>query len=228
MKTENSIPFISADNMVVGYDKPCVHPISFNITSPGIYAIVGPNGSGKSTFLKTLVGLIPMLSGSFKIAHIEKSAYVPQSHTVNKYFHLSLRDFILQGYGPNCQVTPNEEEKISKYIDEWQLSEQTKKCFHELSGGQKTRAMIVRALVSEPQIIFLDEPLASLDSCCQMQLMQTLFSLVKNNNRFVFIVEHHLDKFTNLITNTLEFIKHHDDPCASMRISSLSHSCKKE
>lgn len=204
------------DHLVIGYNAPCVYPISFTIKKPGIYAIVGPNGSGKSTLLKTLVGLIAPLSGTFQISSPNKSAYVPQAHSVNKYFHLSLRDFVMQGYGPTTTQTHKDDEKIDSYLKEWQLSAHVKKCFHELSGGQKTRAMIVRALIAQPNILFLDETLASLDSCCQKQLMETLNSLVTNHQTYIFIVDHHLDKFKDFITGWIEFTKHHDDAYAKV------------
>lgn len=202
------------DHLTVGYNVPCIDPISLTIQIPGIYGIIGPNGSGKSTFLKTIVGLNPPISGKCQLINLPNHAYVPQYHTVNRYFHLSLRDFVLQGCGPyknndTCAC-------VDHYIKDWQLSEQTKKCFHELSGGQKTRAMIIRALISNPDIISLDEPLASLDNCCQLQLMETLHALVKKGKKYIFISDHHLGKFKMFITAWLEFSKQHDANLASI------------
>lgn len=200
------------DHLIVGYNAPCTNPIMLTIDKPGIYGIIGPNGSGKSTFLKTILGLNAKLAGTYQVNALTKFAYVPQHHTVNRYFHLSLKDFVKQGYGPQ----PSNADAAEQYIKEWQLSEQQHKCFHELSGGQKTRAMIIRALVSKPELICLDEPLASLDSCCQQQLMTTLADLVKYDNTYVLLSDHHLDKFEKLMNGWIEFIKHHDDKVSSV------------
>lgn len=205
------------NHLIVGYNVPCVNPISFEIDAPGVYGIIGPNGSGKSTFLKTIIGLIPQISGTFEVVSLHKRAYVPQAHTVNRYFHLSLRDFVLQGYGPHDKETKSEYEKADMYLKEWQLTEQMNKCFHELSGGQKTRAMIVRALISNPDMICLDEPLTSLDSCCQLQLMETLSHLAQHQKKYILISDHHLEKFKNFVNGWLEFTKHHDDTVSSVQ-----------
>ncbi len=206
-----SYPILDSHNLMVGHKNPCTHPISFTIQKPGMYALIGPNGSGKSTFLKTLVGLIQPISGNFEISADRKLSYVPQAHAVNQYFHLSMYNFIVQGYGPKFKETEEIQETVKKFAEIWQLSDQMSKCFHELSGGQKTRAMIIRALISQPNLLFLDEPLASLDSCCQEQLMNALADLIKTQNACVIIADHHLEKFQHLITGHVMFEKRHDD-----------------
>jgi len=202
---------LASNKLSVGYKTPCTHPVTFSINKPGIYALIGPNGSGKSTFLKTLVGLIKPICGEFYIHPHRKITYVPQLHTVNPFFHLTMKDFILQGFGPSFKTVPKIIDKISSYTKNWQLENQLNKCFHELSGGQKTRTMIVRALISEPNTIFLDEPLASLDPCCQEQLMETLANLIISHKACIVLADHHLEKFNHLVNGRIVFEKKHDD-----------------
>lgn len=211
MKNQET-PILSVKDLVVGHHEKCTHPISFAITTPGIYAFTGQNGSGKSTFLKTIVGLVPKISGQFNFAPHKKIAYVSQISSVNKYLHLSLKDFIIQGYGPKFSMTPQISDEIEEYARKWQLLDLMEKCFHELSSGEKTRAMVIRAFVAKPDVIFLDEPLANLDSCCQEQLMNAFANLAQEKKVCIFIADHHLNAFNSLVNHWFVFEKHHNDP----------------
>jgi len=218
------------ENLEIGYNnrQSLIYPFSGHISKPGIYAILGQNGCGKSTLLKTWLGLVPPKDGKITLQnaplpyHHDIShgvAYVPQSHTVNKYFHISVFDFIKQGFGPKHKVTEQDRLSISQLLTDWQLSGYLEKSFHELSGGQKVRCMLVRAIVSNPKLLFLDEPLASLDVCCQQQLMDTLEDLVTNKQVFVFMVDHHFENYSQYITGKITFHKHHDDVLSSIQIA---------
>ena len=214
------------DKLEIGYDKQSlIYPFSGEISIPGIYAILGQNGCGKSTLLKTWLGLIPPKQGKITLHdaplpyHHDISsgiAYVPQFHTVNKYFHISVFDFIKQGFGPNHKITAENKETISQLLRDWQLAGNLYKSFHDLSGGQKVRCMLVRAIVSNPKFLFLDEPLASLDVCCQQQLMDTLEELVETKQIYVFMVDHHLERYTDVLKGSFTFLKHHDEPLSQI------------
>lgn len=222
-------PILFWENLEIGYPggTSLIYPFSGQISHAGIYAIVGQNGCGKSTLLKTWLGLIPPLRGKLSLQNSPIStqpglshgvAYVPQFHAVNKYFHISVVDFIKQGFGPNHKMTEDDKFTISQLLVDWQIRGGLNQSFHELSGGQKVRCMLVRAIVSKPKILFLDEPLASLDVCCQHQLMETLDDMVLNQGVTVLMVDHHLDVFSNFITHNLEFHRHHDDVKSSVQM----------
>lgn len=210
------------DNLTVGYSEkqPLIYPFSGSIKHPGIYAITGQNGCGKSTLLKTWLGLIKPITGKITLGNTpipthhnisQGIAYVPQFHSVNQYFHITVGDFIKQGFGPNYKVTEKDEADISQFLSQWQLSGFEKKSFHQLSGGQKVRCMLVRAIISKPKLLFLDEPLANLDFCCGQQLMDTLKELVVSRKVCVFMVDHHFEKFEKYITKKIVFSRRHDD-----------------
>ncbi len=219
--------YLSWQHLVVGYPqkKPLTNPFSGEITAPGIYAIIGQNGCGKSTLLKTWLGLIKPLSGTVLLNDApiptehnitQGIAYVPQFHAVNRYFHISVNDFIKQGKGPNYSFSEKDINEINSLLTEWQLNGYGNRSFHELSGGQKTRAMIIRAVLSKPKMLFLDEPLASLDTCCQQQLIETLETLTQENKVCVFIVDHHLENFSGYITQKIQFTRKHDQEISSI------------
>ncbi|WP_148697766.1 metal ABC transporter ATP-binding protein [Silvanigrella aquatica] len=219
--------YLSWNQLVVGYShKKClINPFSGEVTQPGIYAIMGQNGCGKSTLLKTWLGLLRPVSGSVYLNDApiptehnisQGIAYVPQFHAVNRYFHISVQDFIKQGRGPQYKFAENDYHEITNLLSEWQLSGYENRSFHEMSGGQKTRVMIVRAIISKPKILFLDEPLASLDICCQQQLMDTLEELTQAHKVCVFIVDHHLENFKNYLTTRFYFTRKHDQEISSV------------
>jgi len=203
--------------LVVGYQKesPLTYPISLHLKEGGIYGLIGPNGSGKSTLLKTLLGLIKPLSGQMVCS--KRISYVPQSHMVNPYFSISVEQFIRQGLGPSGQDR-SVSGSIFPLLKAWQLEKYASSSFHALSGGQKTRALILRAMIGAPQLLFLDEPLASLDVCCQDQLMETLSQAAQKQGMGIVMVDHHWERFKGCVKGWLDFHRHHDEERARVHL----------
>lgn len=227
---------LSWENLTCGYgDKnPLNLAFSGEITHPGIFAIVGPNGCGKSTLLKTWLGLLRPQSGHVhlngKPAHqnhymSEGIAYVPQFHRVNSYFQINVADFISQGFGPRPGPKETTQKKVAEVLEQWQLVPDARKSFHELSGGQKTRAMVARAIISLPKILFLDEPLASLDSCCQRLLMETLHDLAHRKNVMVFMIDHHFEPFDKFLSANICFERSHNLEVCTVQIQQKADTC---
>lgn len=213
--------FIKWNNVVLGYQRKALNfPFSAEVSESGIYVVSGQNGSGKTTLIKTSLGLLKPISGSVKIFQkdlhknkkiLKNISYVPQSSKVNSFFHIGLSDFILQGLGPKSKISKKDlSSKLETLLEEWQLITLKNKSFHELSGGQKTRALIVRALIRKPKILFLDESLSSLDPCCQTQLMTTLYDLSRLHGICVIMIEHHYKSYTDFLTGFINFNREHD------------------
>lgn len=221
------------ENLVVGYQsRPALNrPFSGRLDDGGIYAVMGPNGCGKSTLLKTWLGLLPAQHGSVQIANLSpqhfqsKCAYVPQSQKVNKYFQITVQDFVMQGFGP--KPPPREEAilRVRQALVEWDLSAEAQGSFHLLSGGQKTRALVARAILAQPKMIFLDEPLANLDSCCQEQLMNTLHELAHRRNICVVMVDHHFEAYEKFLSARFVFERSHNEEICSIRYEPKDDTC---
>lgn len=213
--------FIKWNKVVIGYRREALNfPFSAEVSQSGIYVVSGQNGSGKTALIKTSLGLLSPISGSVKIfqkdLHKHKNilkniSYVPQFSKVNSFFHIGLSDFVLQGLGPKFHLSKKDLTlKLETLLEQWQLLALKDKSFHELSGGQKTRALIVRALIRNPKILFLDEPLSSLDPCCQNQLMTTLYDLSHDDGICVIMIEHHFKNFMDFLTGSINFNRDHD------------------
>lgn len=227
---------LSWNGLVCGYadQEPLHTPFSGVIKEPGIYAVIGPNGSGKSTLLKTWLGLVPPRQGTvlfngqpvLKRHDISQGiGYVPQSHRVNKFFHITVSDFIRQGYGPRHKDTAQSKTRIGELLEQWQLTDSATRSFHELSGGQKTRAMVARAIVSSPQALFLDEPLASLDGCCQDLLMETLHRFTHEKGVWAIMIDHHFGPFEKYLAEKITFNRAHNQEICTISFQFREHAC---
>ncbi len=222
-------------DLICGFEgrEPLNEKFSGQISKPGIYAIIGPNGCGKSTLLKTWLGLHSPLKGSVTLDgqpisdknHIQCGVgYVPQTHQVNKFYNISVLDFVRFGLGPK-KMTPTDEENVKNQIKIWDLLPHISQSFHELSGGQKTRAIIARAFVSQPQALFLDEPLANLDLCCQQQLMETLHKQTHEKGLVVVMVDHHFGAYEKYIAEKINFARAHNSETCTISFESRGHEC---
>jgi len=162
---------------------PILNDIDFRLESGELLAILGPNGSGKTTLLKCIDGILHPQSGTVTIdekriedytrSDIAKIiAYVPQSN--GRMFPNTVFDTVLLGRKPHIQWAPTNEdlEIVSGLIEQLKLEEFTLRSITELSGGERQKVIIGRALAQEPSILLLDEPTNNLDLKHQMAVLE--------------------------------------------------------
>jgi iron complex transport system ATP-binding protein len=183
---------LSANHISFAYqlNQPVFKNISFNINPGAIFTILGPNGVGKSTLLKCLLGLNRPQAGKITINGTDinqltrrqiarQVAYVPQDYQTNT--NLSVMDYLLTARAPflNILQAPGKKDYhlISKRLQKFGLSKLQDKPFSALSGGQQQLIAIIKALVQEPQLLILDEPMAALDLNRQKKVLAILKSL---------------------------------------------------
>lgn len=168
--------------------------ISLNYQKHDFLSIIGPNGGGKSTLIKLMIGLLRPSSGSILLfgqepLHVShKIAYVPQDTLANKDFPIKVLDVVLMGRlnkTKKFSIYSNEDKRVAREMLEkvGMLSFENQK-IHTLSGGQRQRVYVARALASEAEILFLDEPTASIDTSGQIEI----FKLLKMLNQAIGIV----------------------------------------
>ncbi len=180
---------INIKNLSVSYDNlKVLDNISLKIFEGEFIGIIGPNGGGKSTLLKSILGLVKIDSGIINIDD-KVIGYVPQFSTVDRKFPISVLDVILSGM-INKKVKPffrfNKDmiEKAYSKLDEVGIKDLANRQISELSGGQFQRMLIARALAIEPDILFLDEPTASVDTVS----MNKIYELLEKINKYTTIV----------------------------------------
>ena len=150
-------------------------------------AIFGPNGGGKTTFLKLLLGFLKPDTGEITILGAspnkarEHISYVPQVAQFDKQFPVSVLDLVLMGClskGTLWGTLPKScKQKALHALELVGLEDKHAQAFGTLSGGQAQRALIARALVSDPDLLFLDEPTASIDPEAESQIHHLLLRL---------------------------------------------------
>ncbi|MFI3227645.1 MAG: ABC transporter ATP-binding protein [Clostridia bacterium] len=163
---------IVCQNLSVGYNNVSVREnISFSIPSGSYTCVVGENGVGKSTLIKTLLGLLPPISGSVTMENGLKSVdigYLPQQTQIQKDFPASVFEVALSGCLNKIGLRPfynKAEKQLAKdMLEKLGILNLAKKSYSQLSGGQQQRVLLARALCATNKILLLDEPTAGLDA----------------------------------------------------------------
>jgi len=178
--------------------------IDFTLERGEIMAILGPNGAGKTTLLKCITGLNCWKKGFTLIDGVEltkipqkeiwkKIGYVPQAHKM--VFGFSIEDLVVMGRAPyiSSMSKPRKEDydKAREALDEVGILHLAKKSCNEVSGGELQLALIARTLVSNPEVLILDEPESHLDIQKQVVILQTLKRLAKEHNISCIINTHY-------------------------------------
>ncbi|AMO86784.1 putative ABC transporter ATP-binding protein [Solibacillus isronensis B3W22] len=178
--------------------------ISFTLEPGKIMAILGPNGAGKTTLLKCITGLQDWRVGESLIDDVplakvsqkelwKKIGYVPQAHKM--VFGFSIEDLVVMGRAPyiGSLSKPRKEdyEKAHEALNEVGIVHLAKKSCNEVSGGELQLALIARTLVSNPEILILDEPESHLDVQKQVVILETLKRLAKEHKISCIINTHY-------------------------------------
>lgn len=166
-----------------------VHDASFELGPGTICALVGVNGSGKSTIFKAIMGFVKPSAGTVRLCGLPVDeaisqnivAYVPQSEDVDWNFPVLVEDVVLMGrYGHmNFLRVPNrtDRRKVDEALERVGMSAYRKRQIGELSGGQKKRVFLARALAQEGRIILLDEPFTGIDVTTESAIIDLLRDL---------------------------------------------------
>ena len=196
---------ISVENLSVIYRNGhnAIRDISFDIPMGSITALVGINGSGKSTLFKAIMGFVPCYQGSVSILGqtVKKAlkhnlvAYVPQSEDIDWNFPVLVEDVVMMGRFGHMNLL-----RIPKLIDrqavDIALTRVNMQHFRhrqigELSGGQRKRVFLARALAQKSQIILLDEPFTGVDVTTEDQII-TLLKDLASEGKVILVATHNL------------------------------------
>jgi iron complex transport system ATP-binding protein len=181
---------IRLESLSIGYDRrPSVSGIELEVKPGDVIATLGRNGSGKSTLLKTIAGLVPPVSGRVLVEdrdvaslgpreRARKIAFVPQQET--PMFEFTVRQIVLMGRiaaGTGLFETAEDQVVAEEAMRRTDLLPLADRSFQKISGGERQRALIARAIAQEAKVLLLDEPNAHLDLEHQAELVSLLRSL---------------------------------------------------
>lgn len=203
--TDPTIASISVNDVTVRYNNGhiAIHDMTFHLEGGTTCALVGVNGSGKSTLFKSLMGLVKPQEGSISLCGLPISvalkknlvSYVPQSEDVDWQFPVSVYDVVMMGrYGyMNFLRIPTalDKQKVQEAMQRVNIEHLADRQIGELSGGQKKRVFLARALAQQSLIILLDEPFTGVDVKTENAIMALLDQL-RNEGHLILISTHNL------------------------------------
>lgn len=219
-----SVHAVEVTNVSFSYTgRPVLEDITFTIPEKGFIALIGPNGGGKTTLLKLMTGLLTPDQGTISIfGSSPKKAchsigYVPQEVHINKDFPITVADVVLMGrlkpfngYGRSKKDFTAARDILSRIG----MQSFYKTRIGELSGGQRQKVFIARALVGNPDVLFLDEPTSSVDSQSRRDLYRILKEL--NDSVTIVLASHDLMMLSNFVKSVAcvnKTLHCHDNTC---------------
>lgn len=159
--------------------------ISLKVSNAEIVTLIGPNGAGKTTLLRVLLGIIPSSSGSIYRKPKLRIGYLPQRADVDPILPLSVSRIM--------NLTGNYSKKqIETSLEETGISALKNKPVFQLSGGEFQRVMLARALLRNPELLVLDEPVQGVDYMGETELFKLIENLRKSHGCGVLMVSHDL------------------------------------
>lgn len=201
LKTEE---IISAKNLSVGYkDKIIWKNANFSIKRGEFVAVIGPNGAGKTTMFRALLGLDKPLGGEIRVfgsrpkRGSSRIGYVPQRHQIDNETNIECIELVRLAYSSNNwkSIIPSQKERsAAEYaLESVEAKDLAYKSLGSLSGGELQRVFLAEALVSNPEILLLDEPLSNLDIRRSRELVSVIGNVVKSREVTVFLVAHDIN-----------------------------------
>lgn len=187
---------------------------SFVLPKGSITALVGVNGSGKSTLFKSIMGFVPVSQGTVEILDMPAKkalkqnvvAYVPQSEEIDWNFPVLVEDVVMMGrYGHMGLLRipkKADHDMVTAALERVNMTAFRKRQIGELSGGQKKRVFLARALAQESEVILLDEPFTGVDVQTEEQIMALLRDL-RDEGKVMLVSTHNLGSVPDFCDRTV-------------------------
>ncbi len=192
---------------------------TFSVPPGSIVGVIGPNGSGKTTLLEMLLGLLPPASGELmvlgEVPHKgnRRIGYVPQNYTAAIGEAIRCRDLVGLGRSGTQwglgRRSPDDRARIDAALTAVSAESFANRRISQLSGGQQQRVAIAQALVGDPELLLLDEPLANLDVRNQHEIVELLQTLREERTVTIVVVVHDLNPLLSILTGAVYLLDGH-------------------
>lgn len=192
---------LTLGHVAVGYARQAILPdVNLNFRRGSFNGLLGANGSGKSTLIKTILGIIPPLSGRVEFVLLDGRSvvlgYVPQRDSLDSIYLLSAFEVVLMGTcgrtRPGGRINLAEKKWAHQCLQETGADQLSRKLFSQLSGGQKQRVLIARALAARPDFLLLDEPTSGIDPSARQAVMELLLRIHTQQQLTILMASHDL------------------------------------
>lgn len=200
-------PIITLANVAFSYtDRPFLKDINLNVFEKDFLGIVGPNGGGKTTLLKLILGVVIPSSGSIKVFNTSSQkgrlhiGYLSQYEDVDFDFPITVWEIVLMSRLKDKlfhYYSSSDKEAAKDALKQMNIWSLRYRKLDELSGGEKQKVFLARALAGNPKALILDEPLSNIDVQTQDDLYEILTEL--NKEITIIIVDHNLERLTKYV-----------------------------
>jgi zinc/manganese transport system ATP-binding protein len=176
---------------------------TFTIKAGEFVTIIGPNGAGKSTLLRAILGLMPLAEGSIQVlGRLPRRGnpvlgYVPQRRTLDTHVRVRARDFVSMGIDGQKWGLPlpfvsrhHKQSLVQQVLEAVGAQAYAERAIGSLSGGEQQRLLLAQALLGQPTVLLLDEPLASLDLRSQQAIARLTAQVARERHLAVLLVTH--------------------------------------
>jgi zinc transport system ATP-binding protein len=194
---------VEIENLTVDYqDILALENVNFSVESKDFLGIIGPNGAGKTTLFSCMLSLLNNYKGVIRFfgtdirkskQYLKQIGYVPQKPIFEKNFPATISEVVGMGLTKNSR-----RDKVDEVLQKVWLHELSHRRIGDLSGGQQQRVFIAKALVNDPQILILDEPVTGIDSQSKELFYQILRDLNQKENITIIWSSHDLDAVAKL------------------------------
>jgi ABC-type Mn2+/Zn2+ transport system ATPase subunit len=186
-------PLLSARDATVGWGgRPVVSGVTFELRPADWHGIVGPNGSGKSTLLRAALGLAAPLAGEIVRSPAWRAGHVPQRDTLEPLFRFRAREVVEMFARVGAASVADARRETEDALRSVGMQDLARREFRDLSGGEKQRVLIARALAVRPTVLVLDEPTTGMDLRAEAELLQLVRRIRAERGLAVVLVTHSL------------------------------------
>lgn len=211
-----STPLVSLRNVSVRYDGcEALQNADLDIYPDDFLGVIGPNGGGKTTLIRAILGIVPytgsiVFSSELFQGRERSIGYMPQITEFDRSFPITIEEVVLSGLqgrkGFFGRYTNTDKSKAKELLAATGIGDTTRKPVGEVSGGQLQRALLCRAIISDPKLLILDEPANFVDNKFENELYRTLCRL--NGRMAVLMVSHDVGTISSVVKSIVCVNRH--------------------
>ena len=196
-KSEKKDPIVDVAEATFAYGRNIIlESVEMQIHDSEFWCFIGPNGEGKTTLIKALLGALRPKRGLIRLrpdfARRTRIGFVPQNCDLNPTVPTTIQSFVIQGTAGLPVGESKLKQRVQKSLEVMGIQHIRDRSIWKVSGGQRQRAMVARALVRDPLLMIVDEPTAGLDLAASSGLLKTITELNRQHGITVIFVTHDL------------------------------------